>query len=53
MISAALHSEVPQYSALPAATMSCIAWTTSSVGVSGSAAVTEHEVDVVEAEPLQ
>jgi hypothetical protein len=35
-ISSALHSEVPQYSALPDATMSCMAHTVSSMGVSGS-----------------
>ncbi len=36
-ISSALHSEVPQYRALPAETMSLIARTVSSIGVSGSA----------------
>jgi hypothetical protein len=32
----ALHSEVPQYGALPRAIMSCIAHTVSSIGVFGS-----------------
>ena len=34
--SSALHSDVPQYSALPDVMMSCIAHTVSSMGVSGS-----------------
>ena len=34
--SAALHSDVPQYRARPDATMSCMAYAVSSIGVSGS-----------------